>query len=483
MGLSLGGRFNEAYTECCLTREYGKPDSKLPHCQLPGYAQELSVRPAPVIGGNPPALTGRKKALLIGCNYPGTAAALDGCINDVYRMLKLLRTRYDFSSQDVRILTDDGQGPHGSPTRAAIVANMRWLVEGVQPGDVLFFHFSGHGAQQLDPTYAEEDGYDETILPTDFDHAGMIVDDEIFDTICAPLPSGAKLTAVMDCCHSGTGMDVPFAWDIEHYRWTEEDNPFHSAGDVTLLSGCMDDQCSADASDVRGRAGGAMTTALCDVLEDDHWADSMGYTQLLHAMHMKLSQRGFDQRPNLGSSQAFDVSSRPFGISGTIVPNMNETLGRHFRKSKHPKRDFAGQFGEMLNAVAQGMALMSLVQGVGNLAHHHGDGGGASFPLAPGGAAVAGDSGGTGGGPSGDTSSTETAMRGGHAAPPGDQPVQPEAHAAGDDHSTETGKADHEEESEEEEDSASEYSSDGAEHVDMGAGLGYDEEEEDDDEW
>jgi len=73
----------------------------------------------------------------------------------------------------MRILTDDGRG-HGMPTRANILAGLRWLAEGVQPGDCLFLHFSGHGAQQEDPSYAEEDGYDETICPTDFNSAGMI---------------------------------------------------------------------------------------------------------------------------------------------------------------------------------------------------------------------------------------------------------------------------------------------------------------------
>lgn len=49
----------------------------------------------------------------------------------------------------------------------------------MRPGDVLFFHFSGHGAQQEDPNGFEEDGMNETILPVDFEHAGMMTDDHI----------------------------------------------------------------------------------------------------------------------------------------------------------------------------------------------------------------------------------------------------------------------------------------------------------------
>lgn len=69
----------------------------------------------------------------------------------------------------------------------------------------------------------------------------MIVDDEIVDHAVMPLPSGVKLTAVMDCCHSGTGLDLPFLW--QRGGWLEEDNPCHSAGDVQLISGCQDNQC------------------------------------------------------------------------------------------------------------------------------------------------------------------------------------------------------------------------------------------------
>lgn len=110
----------------------------------------------------------------------------------------------------IRMLTDDPSPikPMSLPTRASLVAGMRWLVDGAQAGDVLFFHFSGHGGQQLDTHGDEEDGMDETICPVDFMTQGQISDDELFDLLVRPLPAGCRLTCLLDCCHSGHGMDV-----------------------------------------------------------------------------------------------------------------------------------------------------------------------------------------------------------------------------------------------------------------------------------
>lgn len=202
------------------------------------------MRPAKSVGGSPPEATGRKRALLVGINYVGTQAALQGCHNDVKRMRDLLQRTYGFRSSDMRVLMDDQRSDQ--PTRANLISGARWLVEGVRPGDSLFFHYSGHGAQQEDPRGHEEDAMDETILPMDFMQTGHIIDDELFEIICANLPSGAKLTAVMDCCHSGTGLDLPFNCDMYNHRWIEDTNPCHSEGDVRLFSGCTDSETSAD---------------------------------------------------------------------------------------------------------------------------------------------------------------------------------------------------------------------------------------------
>ena len=100
--------------------------------------------------------------------------------------------------------------PYKKPTKHNMRMAMFWLVQGCQPGDSLVFHFSGHGSQQRNYTGDEVDGYDETLCPLDFETQGMIVDDEINAAIVRPLPHGVKLHAIIDACHSGTVLDLPF---------------------------------------------------------------------------------------------------------------------------------------------------------------------------------------------------------------------------------------------------------------------------------
>jgi hypothetical protein len=69
---------------------------------------------------------------------------------------------------------------------------------------------AGHGSQQADYSGDELDGSDETILPTDYESAGQIVDDELNDLLVKPLLPGVTLHALMDCCHSGTVLDLPY---------------------------------------------------------------------------------------------------------------------------------------------------------------------------------------------------------------------------------------------------------------------------------
>lgn len=194
-----------------MDRSAAPPVPTAKPAKAPATATVPTAKPAkaPPAAGKSAAAPPKKRALLVGINYFGTEAELNGCINDVRTMRAFLQQQ-GFEADAMRCLTDDAYQPQLQPTRLNILQGLKWLVHGAAAGDVFFFHFSGHGGQQVDVHGDEEDGMDETICPVDFVREGQISDDELFALLAAPLPSGCRLTALLDCCHSGHGMDFPF---------------------------------------------------------------------------------------------------------------------------------------------------------------------------------------------------------------------------------------------------------------------------------
>lgn len=81
------------------------------------------------------------------------------------------------------------------------------------------FHYSGHGSRVRDCDGDELDGYDESLVPVDYQTEGKILDDEINATIVRPLPRGATLHAIIDTCFSGTFLDLPNICRINRYKF------------------------------------------------------------------------------------------------------------------------------------------------------------------------------------------------------------------------------------------------------------------------
>jgi len=157
-------------------------------------------------------------ALLIGIqSYPqlGAHRQLNGSRNDVSLVSTLLVDRFGFRPDQVVTLLDDGA------TGASIRREMGRLVERLGrvsadgPAAQVVFYFSGHGSRVPDqeeghPDCDEEDGLDETLVPYDADEEGGdqdIRDDELHHFVEAVCSRGAaRVWAVLDCCHSGTGV-------------------------------------------------------------------------------------------------------------------------------------------------------------------------------------------------------------------------------------------------------------------------------------
>jgi len=159
--------------------------------------------------GYKPSGTGIHRSVLVGINYVGSSHQLAGCHNDVKAIQRFLSGQ-GFSVYNQRVLMDDGI--HERPTKANLMDAMAWLVDGAAPGDSLWFSYSGHGTLIRDTDGDERDGKDEAIVPVDYERVGMFRDDDLAQCLVAPLQAGVSLTCLMDCCHSGSVLDLPFTF-------------------------------------------------------------------------------------------------------------------------------------------------------------------------------------------------------------------------------------------------------------------------------
>jgi len=292
---------------------------------------------------------GKKKALCIGINYFGQDAELRGCINDARNIQQFLCAKFGYRMEDIVMLTDDAQNQRQIPTRENILNAMQWLVQGAQPNDSLFFHYSGHGGQTKDLDGDEADGEDEVIYPVDFQQNGHIVDDIMHEIMVRPLPAGCRLTAIFDSCHSGSALDLPYIYSTEgkikepnlaaeagaglktaftSYARGDMGGVLQSAmglvktatgsnkkaenyaratrtsaADVISWSGCKDSQTSADANEA-GQATGAMSYAFMNALSH---SQQQSYMQLLNSLRDILRAK-YSQKPQLSSSHPMDTN-------------------------------------------------------------------------------------------------------------------------------------------------------------------------------
>eukprot|EP00904_Undaria_pinnatifida_P012264 jgi/Undpi1/8168/HiC_scaffold_24.g10638.m1 len=156
-----------------------------------------------------PSGSGKTRSLLIGINYVGSQSELSGCHNDAIMMKEYIATHgYKGDEENCRMLLDDGV--HRTPDHEGIMDGFRWLVDGAEAGDSLFMCYAGHGGSVEDTSGDEADGMDETLCPVDYLESGQITDDVIFEELVIALPEGVTLTVLIDACHSGSVLDLPY---------------------------------------------------------------------------------------------------------------------------------------------------------------------------------------------------------------------------------------------------------------------------------
>ena len=171
----------------------------------------------------------RKFGLFVGINaYSGGINPLKGCVNDATKMREAMMTKFGFKAADTTLLTD------AAATREGILSNLKKYETLAGAGDILVFHYSGHGtlfpdaySEEQDETKMvymeapddkgvmeviyERDKYDSAIVPVDArlrtsgkPWRNLILDDELYAIFSAVTRKGAQVVLISDSCHSGS---------------------------------------------------------------------------------------------------------------------------------------------------------------------------------------------------------------------------------------------------------------------------------------
>lgn len=263
-----------------------------------------------------------KKALLIGINYRGTSAQLNGCINDVIGMKEILIGKYNFKEENILVMTDD---TNIKPTRENILEGYKWLISKNETNGfgttyqslldddkaTFVFQYSGHGEKVPDRNRDEIDGFDETLCPIDYSTAGMITDDIVRERLVNKVPSNCKLFGLIDACHSGTSFDLRWCIKtdtINKFSLNKEGNYPLTNGDVVMLSGCRDNQTSADVF-FNSKSQGALTCAFIHTIENT--TSGLTYEKLLNDVRLYIKKNNLsDQIPCLSFGKSLNIEQR-----------------------------------------------------------------------------------------------------------------------------------------------------------------------------
>lgn len=259
-----------------------------------------------------------KLALQVAVSYLDTESQLDGTVTDIIKMYSDLTTHLGYKAENVTVLAEpDAYNPpavhylknnfkkvDALPTRNTIVAELIKLAERANADPSIteiFFQYSGHGTYIRDrgEQKDEDDGFDECIVPLDYDQpdGDFIPDDEI-NAVLALFPERVTLIGVIDACHSGTMFDLPFRY-VSGHKYVVESQTSRIKCKCIMFSGCKDVQVSMDAYGLEKASefSGAMTTSLRAAWKVHGY--TIGVWPCIKHQRRFLSKRKFKQTPQV----------------------------------------------------------------------------------------------------------------------------------------------------------------------------------------
>lgn len=280
----------------------------------------------------------RRKFLGVGINeYENPNNNLSGCVADIQDSANTLKM-FGFPASKQKILINE------QATTEGILKGLDWLVKDAKDGDVLIFHYSGHGSQVADLDNEEQDKLDEIICPYDisWNNKKYITDDQLYQYFTAKVPEGVRTDVLLDSCFSGSatrssntlalrrdeGMKQRYLTPPVNHRqrlnsmvpaMTDKNRFGHKTitdnQNNVLWAGCQEYQVSLELV-LNGQVRGAFTYYIMNVLREFRGDASRG--EIYSLLRSRLANDGFEQIPALEIPNEEALELFPFRKSNEI---------------------------------------------------------------------------------------------------------------------------------------------------------------------
>ena len=245
-------------------------------------------------------------ALLIGINeyspksQPKVPPPLRGCLNDVKlvkeKLESLVRTRPDYALHIQTLFNEEA-------TREALIRHFReFLVGPTQSGDIVYFHFSGHGSYETAPKkfklfFAEKKLETQVYYDSREPGKNDLADKELA-VLLSEIPEGVETFVMLDCCFSDSGDRKP---NLERFHdgrkkeralknflgaYDKQESLQIPGSSHILFAACTRKQRARECTGGDGRKYGAFTHAFAQVLT--HASFDLSYFDLIQKTKLQM---------------------------------------------------------------------------------------------------------------------------------------------------------------------------------------------------
>ena len=247
------------------------------------------------------------RALCMGLNYKGSLNSLSGCENDREEMVKFL-IKLGFRNSNITSIGDDKMI---KPTKKNILDQIKKILISSLSNDVVFITYSGHGSFLRDTSNDEYDGKDEYLVgyKESTRQFERILDDEIKQILDENLKQGVKVFFVIDCCNSGTIIDLKYNYhytDANNAQSFENSNQSKTRSQVIALTACMDKQLAYE-SQFNNKVEGVFTKCFIEAYSS---SSNQNWEKFLIKIRDLIGKKKFPQKPQLSSGLPLNLSVR-----------------------------------------------------------------------------------------------------------------------------------------------------------------------------